>query len=126
MTPSIEREIVLPAPVEEVWEAVTEPGQLEGWLADDVELELEEGGGLAVGWDDGSRRSGTIERVEAPERLSWRWAEDGDGEATLVEIALEPVEQGTLVRVVEHAPPAGPTARRLPQLSAHVAALAIA
>ena len=126
MTPSVEREVLLPAPVEEVWEAVSGPEELEAWLADDVELELEEGGALEVSWEDGTRRSGTIERVEAPERLSWRWAEDGDGEATLVEIALEPVEEGTLVRVVEHAPPAGPMARRLPPLSAHVAALAIA
>ena len=124
MTPSVEREVVLPAPVEEVWEAVSEPDELEAWLADDVELELEEGGALEVSWDDGSRRSGTIERVEAPERLSWRWAEDGD--ATLVEIALEPVEGGTLIRVSEHALPAGPVASRLTALSAHLAALAIA
>ncbi len=124
MTPSVERELVLPAPVEEVWEAVTEPEELEAWLADDVELELEEGGALEVNWDDGTHRSGTIERVEAPERLSWRWAENGD--ASRVEIALEPVEEGTLIRVVEHALPAAPVASRLPALSAHLSAFAVA
>ena len=35
----IEREIVLPVPPEEAWEALTEPEQLEEWFANDVELD---------------------------------------------------------------------------------------
>ena len=36
MPDRIERELVLPAPPEEVWEAVTGPG----WLADEVNFDL--------------------------------------------------------------------------------------
>ena len=40
----VQREVVLEAPVEEVWDALTEPERLEEWFANDVELELEPGG----------------------------------------------------------------------------------
>ena len=34
MTDLIERELALPAPVEDVWRAITDPEWLSGWLAD--------------------------------------------------------------------------------------------
>ena len=40
----IEREIVLPIPREEAWEALTEPERLEEWFANDVELDAVPGG----------------------------------------------------------------------------------
>src|SRR5947208_387171 len=39
------REIVFPAPPEEVWEALTEPERLEEWFANEVELDARPGGG---------------------------------------------------------------------------------
>ena len=47
----VEREVVLDAPPEEVWEALTEPERLEEWFANDVEFDLERGGDFR--WDDG-------------------------------------------------------------------------
>src|SRR5439155_475069 len=41
----IRREIVLPAPREEVWEALTEPERLADWFANDVDLDLRPRGG---------------------------------------------------------------------------------
>src|ERR671933_1655180 len=41
----VTREIVVPAPPEEVWEALTEPERLEEWFANEVELDVRPGGG---------------------------------------------------------------------------------
>ena len=41
----VRREIVLPNPREEVWEALTDPERLEDWFANDVDLDLRPGGG---------------------------------------------------------------------------------
>src|SRR5256885_15502363 len=78
MSESVEREVLLPVPVEEAWEAVTEPEELEEWLADEGELDLEEGGAARFRWDDGAERAGTVELVAAPVRLAVR---GGGGEA---------------------------------------------
>src|SRR6059058_4609727 len=116
MSESVEREVLLPVPVEEAWEAVTEPAELEEWLADEVELDLEEGGAARFRWDDGTERTGTVELVAAPVRLAFRW-DDGEGRgASFVELTLIPVDEGTRVRVVESGPVA--MGGRLPALAA--------
>ena len=52
----IRREIVLPAPREEVWEALTDPERLEDWFANEVELDLRPGGGATFRWGNGEER----------------------------------------------------------------------
>ena len=81
-------ELTVPASPEETWEALTDPEQLTGWLAEDAELDLRPGGDLAVRVD-GEERGGFIEEVEAPRRLVFWWGPAGD-EPTRVEIELEP------------------------------------
>jgi uncharacterized protein YndB with AHSA1/START domain len=44
---SIERDILIDAPVEVVWSIVTEPEHVGRWLSDSVEIDLR--GGLHVG-----------------------------------------------------------------------------
>jgi uncharacterized protein YndB with AHSA1/START domain len=94
MTNRIERELLLPASPERVWQAVTGPG----WLGEEVELDLRPGGDAAFG-----TRTGWVEDVSEPERLAFWWARD-DEPATRVELTLEPVSGGTLLRVVETRP----------------------
>ena len=60
----IEREIVLPVPPDEAWEALTEPEQLEEWFANDVELDTRPGGVGVFRWDDGDVRHAVVETVE--------------------------------------------------------------
>ena len=68
--PTVRREVVLPVDPDRAWELITDPGELEGWLADDVELEPEEGGEVRVEWDDGERREGRETRYRlTPEPL---------------------------------------------------------
>lgn len=103
----IRRDIVLPATPEEVWEAVTDPERLAEWFANEVELELREGGAGRFRWDDGDVREAAIETVEPPRRLEFTWARPGEGPSR-VELELEEVEGGTRLTVTESTPvPAG-------------------
>lgn len=97
----VERHTDLPLEQEEAWRVVTEPGELEQWLAPEVELDLVEGGRVVIRERDGERH-GTVVEVEPPHRWVFTWEDDGDGRST-VEISVEPAREGTRVRVVEHA-----------------------
>jgi uncharacterized protein YndB with AHSA1/START domain len=97
----VRREILLEAPPEEVWEAVTDPERLAEWFATEVELEPVEGGEGTFRWGDGSERRAVVEEVDPERRFAFRWREpDGDGE-TRVELELEEVDAGTVLTVVE-------------------------
>jgi uncharacterized protein YndB with AHSA1/START domain len=98
MSDRIERELWLPATPEAVWEAVTG----DGWLADRVRLDLNPGGDAEVE-SDGRVRTGWVEDVSAPERLSFWWAVD-DEPASRVELKLQPQADGTRLRIVETRP----------------------
>lgn len=108
MTDRIERELELPASSEEVWEALTDPGRLAGWLADEVSFDLRPGGEARFRDGDEVRR-GWVEEVCPPNgsdlgRLAFWWGDD-DEPASRVELTLDPVAGGgTVLRVVETRP----------------------
>lgn len=103
---AVERETVVPAPPEEVWNALTEEALLEQWLAPDVELEPQEGGLLRVRTEEGEQRLGRVESVEEGRRLAFVWQREGDPE-TRVELTVEAVPDGSRVVVVESGAAAG-------------------
>jgi uncharacterized protein YndB with AHSA1/START domain len=74
----VTREVVLEAPLEEVWEALTEPAQVEEWFS-----------------EDGEERELTIVEVETGRRVAYTW-DDGN-----VAIELEEIDGGTRVVVTE-------------------------
>ncbi len=92
----VTREVVFPAPPDEVWEALTEAEQLEEWFANDVELDPRPGGAGIFRWDDGEERHATVLVAEPGERLMLDWDEEGE-----VEFILEAVEEGTRLLVRE-------------------------
>ena len=94
----VTREVVLEAPVEEVWSALTDPEQLEEWFANDEELALEPGGDGIFRWDDGEERHAVVEEVDPERRFTFTWDDEGR-----VEIELEEVDGGTRVLVTETA-----------------------
>jgi uncharacterized protein YndB with AHSA1/START domain len=98
MTERIERELVIDASADAVWDAVT----TDGWLADEVDLDLRPGGDAAFRSPDGER-TGWIEDVCAPSRLTFWWAADGEA-ATRVELTLDDDDGATRLRVVETRP----------------------
>jgi len=106
MTERIERELELEATPVAVWAAVTG----DGWLADEVALELRPGGEASFrssGWE----KQGWIEDVrepygadDAPARLVFWWAA-GEEPASRVELTIEAAgERAARLRVVETRP----------------------
>ena len=92
----VTREVVVPAPPEEVWEALTDPEQLEEWFANEVELDLRPGGAGRFRWNDGDERCAVVREVEPGERLVLDWDDEGR-----VVFTLEEVPEGTRISVRE-------------------------
>jgi uncharacterized protein YndB with AHSA1/START domain len=95
----IEREIVVPASADEVWEALTEPEELERWFATEVELDAQPGGVGVFRWANGEERRAVVREAEPGERLVLEWEDEGE-----VVLELAEVDGGTRVRVVERSP----------------------
>jgi len=95
----IRREIVLPAPREEVWEALTDPDRLADWFANDVDFDLRPGGGASFRWSNGEERSATVTEIDPERRLAFEWEDEGEVEFTLADDV-----DGTRLTVVETAP----------------------
>ena len=95
----MERDTLVEASPEEVWEALTDEDRLEEWLAPDVELDPTEGGEIAVR-DGEEERAGTVETVEENERFAFTWSRPGEGES-FVEFTIEALPGGSRVTVVE-------------------------
>jgi uncharacterized protein YndB with AHSA1/START domain len=104
--PWVERETLIEADPDEVWEAITDEDRLEEWLAEEVELDPVEGGDATFHTEDGER-AGTVQTVEEEERFAFTWSRPGERES-LVEFTIEAVPAGTRLTVVET--PIGPTA----------------
>jgi uncharacterized protein YndB with AHSA1/START domain len=97
----IEREIVIDAPIDVVWEVLTTPKHLRLWFSETAQIELRAGGRGQLG-------SFTLRVVaaEAPHRFAFRWTRrpgvDPDGDnMTLVDMRLAEEGSGTRLRVVE-------------------------
>ena len=105
----IERETVINAPVERVWELITQAEHLGRWFGDaGAEIDLRPGGAMVLRWADATSR-GRVVAVEPPARFAYRWApfadpggeEPVEGNSTLVEFTLQRERDATRLRVVE-------------------------
>lgn len=105
----IERELVLAAPPERVWAALTVPEQMAGWFGTRVELDLRPGGDALFVWEGEEPSVSRIEVVEPFRRFAFRWHAPGGNPAlpveetasTLVEFTLEAIPEGTRLTLVE-------------------------
>src|SRR5215218_575408 len=101
---TVRREIVLPVERDRAWALLTEPAELREWLADEVELEPEEGAPVRATWiASGEEREGVVEEVEDRRRLRFRWDDGETGIPSRVEWTLDDAPGGTRV-VVEERP----------------------
>ena len=102
----IERDVLIDASRERVWEVLTSAGHVAHWFGASADIDLRPGGHAQFGWPDQAVFEAVVERVEPPSAFSYRWARDADGDpgkgtGTLVEFTLTEVPAGTLLRVVE-------------------------
>lgn len=106
-TDRIEKDVLIAAPVERVWELITTAEHLGRWFGDaGAELDLRPGGALLLRWRSGDVIHGRVETVEPPHRFAYRWLLTGATEATpatstLTEFTLAEEGDGTRVAVVE-------------------------
>jgi uncharacterized protein YndB with AHSA1/START domain len=94
MDEPVERELTVPEGIEEVWRLLDTPE----WLGEDATIELREAGEVRAG-----ERTGFVEEVDEPRRLTFWWSEPGD-ESTRVELDLDETDAGTRIRVTESRP----------------------
>lgn len=102
----IRRELVVEAPIEQVWEALTNAEHLSKWFGDSAEIDLRPGGRARFGWSEFNDSSEAIvEVVDRRSRFSFRWEALRDTPveqaSTLVEFSLESVGEGTRLTLVE-------------------------
>lgn len=105
----VEKETVLPAAPEEVWEALTDPERLSEWFGADVEGVVEPGSTLTFTFPDGTERRGVVEITEPDSDLVFRYlpherdalGRTTRGESSRVAIHLEPLGDQTIIRITE-------------------------
>ena len=102
----IERDVLIDASRERVWEVLTDADHVAHWFGAAAEIDPRPGGHAQFGWQDQAVFQAIVERVDRPTTFAYRWARDagadpGTGTGTLVEFTLTEVPTGTLLRVVE-------------------------
>jgi uncharacterized protein YndB with AHSA1/START domain len=108
MTNSIQREMLLPQPPEQVWRAIADRDALAGWMfPNDFEprvghvFTFQVPGKPEVNFDGLTVRCEVLE-CEAPRRLVFSWSAEGPVVDTRVSFRLEPEGEGTRL-FFEHA-----------------------
>lgn len=99
---SVRFERIYAATAAELWQALTEPEQLRGWLAEAERYDVEPGGEfeLRFGEAETERASGRFRRVEPGRLLELDWRFPGEP-PSVVRVELVPHEEGTLL-VLDH------------------------
>jgi uncharacterized protein YndB with AHSA1/START domain len=106
----IEREVLIEAPIDHVWDMLTKAEHLGTWFADDgAEVDLREGGAIELRWKEYGATRARIERIEPKRTLAFRWAPYKDpggiepeaGNSTRVEFTLDGDADRTVLKVVE-------------------------
>jgi uncharacterized protein YndB with AHSA1/START domain len=81
-------------PVEEVWEAITQPSELAHWFPCEVEVDLRLGGKMEFHFpemtlpDTASTMLGEVTELDPPRRFAFLWGEDR------LHFVLEPTDDG--------------------------------
>jgi uncharacterized protein YndB with AHSA1/START domain len=100
MTDSIERTILIAAPIERVWEIVTTPEHMGRWFGD---AGAERAGDvIKMRWEEHGEVELRVVRSDAPTDFAYRWDANVEGIGdTLVEFTLTTEDDRTRVTVVE-------------------------
>ena len=107
----IERDVLIEAPIDVVWEVISRPEHIVHWFSDEAQLDLRPGGeGILTFEMNAANQPATyhlrFEAVEPPRRLAFRWVyprgeEPRPGNSTLVEFTLAEEGGKTRLTVVE-------------------------
>jgi uncharacterized protein YndB with AHSA1/START domain len=111
MRDTIEREIIIRAPIERVYRAIADPEQIVRWFPDAIEGDLSPGERPVLDFGQYGKASVYIVAAERNHYFAFRWIPGGDSLApsgdvlqhpnTLVEFRLESTAEGTKLRLIE-------------------------
>lgn len=105
-TIAVEREVLIDARPETVWEFLVDPEKAARWMGQTAELEPRPGGLYRVGVIPGHVARGEFVELDPPHRLvfTWGWEPDEEGATSVppgsstIEIELTPHDDGTRLR----------------------------
>ncbi len=103
-TMALEKSVVVPLGPDDTFALLTEPDRLRRWQVITARIDLRAGGDYRWTVVPGHSAAGTVQEVDPGKRLviTWGWedATDLPPGASTVTVTLEPVDGGTLVRLV--------------------------
>jgi len=100
----VTRELELDSEPEEAWRAISDQDGLAEWLGEEVEIDLEPGGEIAV-TEEGETRTGFVEQVDEGRSLSFWWSAPGEESSRVeLEVIADQAGDGCVVRVTETMP----------------------
>jgi uncharacterized protein YndB with AHSA1/START domain len=97
-TVTVRFERAVSAPPEEVWAALTDPKQIESWLAE-AEFDATEGGKVHLVWPDQGEMHGSVTKYHPHHELEYSWIESSG--ASLLRFELAESGEGSLL-LLEH------------------------
>lgn len=104
---TIERVIQINAPIEVVWDVVTNPKHIVNWFADEATIDLRPGGAGTLNFREYNNLAPLhVETVDPPNLYSYRWSQPEGEEPTaensmLVEFVLSEEQGVTTLRLIE-------------------------
>jgi len=96
---SLEKELFIKAPPERVFQALTEPAELERWFVQKAEVDLRPGGAIRFEWAPDAVEIGKILLFDPPHRLSYTW-EALSPRPTTITFALTAENEGTRLHLI--------------------------
>jgi uncharacterized protein YndB with AHSA1/START domain len=133
---TIEREVFIAAPPETVFRFLIDPELMSRWIGIEHDIDPRAGGSFRVEVSPGNVARGTYTEVAPFRRVAFTWGWDSSDPAlgletlqpgaSLVEIELEPIEGGTLLRLRHSRLPDGMSTIHRDRWSLYLAQLASA
>ena len=96
----IQRDVMIAAPPEVVWEVITQPEHVTQWFAERADFEAKPGTNGTMSWEQFGTYEMRVEDADPPRRFSFRW-DFKEGSSLLVEFTLTEEDGGTRLRLVE-------------------------
>ncbi len=101
-TRSVSHQYFIHASPRRIFEAITDPKWLVGWLCDTAEISAKKGGRYSFGWEDGPTHRGEVEDLDPGKSLTLAWSWEGvELEGTKLKLTVKPKKGGALFGV-EH------------------------
>ncbi len=99
MSRAVVKELLIAAPPDEVWRALTDARELTRWFPVEARVEPGVGGSIWISWGEGASGDAPITAWEPGRRFEW--TEHRGPVKLAIDFQLEPRDHGTVVRLVQ-------------------------